>query len=141
MLWFVLAPAARPQEVSYNRDIRPILAENCFYCHGQDPNHREGDLRLDRREEAVQKGAIVPGKSSESELVRRILSTDHDLQMPPPESNRSLTEPQKQLLARWIDLGAPEEIHWAFQPPRFGPRIGPRLRSMHSCWHNFRRWA
>jgi hypothetical protein len=118
VLWFALAGAARPEDLSYNRDIRPILAENCFYCHGQDPNHREGELRLDRRDLAIEKGAIVPGKSVESELVRRILSTDHDLQMPPPESNRSLTDPQKQLLARWIDLGAPEEIHWSFQPPR-----------------------
>jgi hypothetical protein len=118
LFWLALAPTALPQDLSYNRDIRPILAENCFYCHGQDPNHREGELRLDRREQAVERGAIVPGKSSESELVRRILSTDHDLQMPPPQSNRSLTDDQKQLLARWIDLGAQEETHWAFQPPR-----------------------
>jgi hypothetical protein len=118
LLSLAAAPAARAEEISYNRDIRPILSENCFYCHGQDSNHREGDLRLDRREQAVEKRAIVPGRSSESELIRRILSTDHDLQMPPPDSNRSLTNEQKQRLAQWIDQGAPEEIHWAFQPPR-----------------------
>ncbi|MBU6179953.1 MAG: hypothetical protein KGR69_09815, partial [Verrucomicrobia bacterium] len=65
-----------PAKVEFNRDIRPILSDNCFYCHGNDPNHREGKLRLDLRDEALAKEAFIPGKPKESELVFRILSDD-----------------------------------------------------------------
>ena len=85
-------------EVSYNQDVRPILAENCFYRHGQDPNKRKADLRLDVREAAVEFGAFVPGKPEESELVTRLFSHEADELMPPAKSNRKLTEEQKALL-------------------------------------------
>ena len=82
--------------LSFNRDIRPILSENCFYCHGQDPNHREEDLRLDVREVALETKVIVPGKPEKSLLVERIFSADKDEVMPPPKSHRSLTPEQKE---------------------------------------------
>src|SRR5690348_11885413 len=85
-------------EVQFNRDIRPILSENCFSCHGPDAKHREADLRLDVREAATEKrdhgAAIVPSKSAESQLVVRITSTDADLRMPPAESGRTITPEQ-----------------------------------------------
>ena len=103
--------------LDFNRDIRPILSENCFYCHGQDGNKREADLRLDEREAAIHAGAIVPGDPGASVLLERIHSTDADVVMPPPNSNRRLSEDQKQLLDRWIKEGAVYTPHWAFVPP------------------------
>ncbi len=112
--------------LEFNRDVRPILSENCFYCHGQDPKHREAKLRLDLPEEATRDlggyAAIVQGKPEESELIERITSADEDEQMPPPKSNRHLTEAQKQTIQRWIAEGASYEKHWAFTPPQ---RIEP----------------
>ena len=107
--------AATP--LDFNRDIRPILSENCFYCHGQDGNKREADLRLDDREAAIHAGAIVPGDPGASVLLERIHSTDADVVMPPPNSNRRLSEDQKKLLDRWIKEGAVYTPHWAFLPP------------------------
>ena len=89
-------------EVSFNRDIRPVLSENCFYCHGQDPKKREADLRLDVRSAAIEAGAIAPGQLSESSLIERITSDDPDLMMPPADSNRKLSVAQKNLLKRWV---------------------------------------
>ena len=109
------APADHP--LDFNRDIRPILSENCFYCHGQDGNKREADLRLDDREAAIHAGAIVPGDPGASVVLERIHSTDADVVMPPPNSNRRLSEDQKQLLDRWIKEGAVYTPHWAFVPP------------------------
>jgi len=120
-LWLLAAggvSAAAPDAIDFNRDIRPILAENCFYCHGQDGNKREADLRLDLREAAVAAGAIVPGEAGASTLLERIHSTDADVLMPPPDSNRRLSAEQKQLLERWIRAGAAYEPHWAFVAPR-----------------------
>ncbi|MBL8825488.1 MAG: hypothetical protein JNM18_00795, partial [Planctomycetaceae bacterium] len=74
--------------IEFNRDVRPILADKCFYCHGQDAAKREADLRLDDRAAAVKAGAIVPSNVSASELIERINSTDPDTVMPPPKSNR-----------------------------------------------------
>ncbi|MBA4020190.1 MAG: hypothetical protein C0483_23770 [Pirellula sp.] len=113
--------AAKPvAKVDFNRDISPILSNNCFYCHGPDPKHREADLRLDRRDEAVKlrdgHAAIVPGKPELSELVARITSTDADVQMPPPDSNKKLTPKQIALLKRWIAEGAEYQSHWAYTP-------------------------
>jgi hypothetical protein len=104
-------------DLDFNRDIRPILAENCFYCHGQDSNKRQGDLRLDLRESAIQPGAIVPGDAPKSKLVQRIHATDPETMMPPPKSNRRLSAEQKQLLERWISAGAVYQSHWAFVTP------------------------
>jgi cytochrome c553 len=111
------APCLADQPLDFNRDIRPILSENCFYCHGQDGNKREADLRLDDREAAIQAGAIVPGDPGASVVLERIHSTDPDVVMPPPNSNRRLSEEQKKLLDRWIKEGAGYSPHWAFVPP------------------------
>ena len=105
------------ESVDFNRDIRPILAENCFYCHGQDANKRQADLRLDIRELAIQSRAFVPGNAVDSSLISRIHSTDADEQMPPPNSNRKLSIEQKRLLAKWVDQGAAYSNHWAFIAP------------------------
>jgi hypothetical protein len=110
----IAAPAA---EISFNRDIRPILSENCFYCHGQDANKRKADLRLDVRDAALAKNAFIPGNPDESELVKRLVSSDPDEIMPPPDSHRSLSDSQRALLRNWIASGAPYEPHWAFVPP------------------------
>lgn len=112
-----VAESADPP-VDFARQIRPILSENCFACHGFDPSSRQAELRLDEREAAVTvhdgHAAIVPGQSNESEVWKRILSTDPDQQMPPPSSGKTLTAGQKQLLKRWIDEGAVYAPHWAF---------------------------
>src|SRR6187397_246413 len=79
-----------PEVVKFNRDIRPILADTCFACHGPDQNKREADLRLDTEKGVQDASVIVPGKPSESELVQRILSDDPDKKMPPPTSNKTL---------------------------------------------------
>ena len=104
--------------MDYNRDIRPILAENCFYCHGQDPNHRKADLRIDQRDAAIAGKAIVPGKPDASELVKRLFQTDPEEVMPPPESHRSVTPAQKARLKQWIAEGAEYQPHWTFLAPR-----------------------
>ncbi len=101
--------------VDFNRDVRAILADNCFHCHGRDANHRKAKLRLDIREEAVAAGAIVPGDAAASELVRRIRATDGD-RMPPVDSKRSLTPEQIETLTRWVAEGAAYQPHWAFIP-------------------------
>jgi len=115
------ALAAVPERVLFNRDVRPILSGNCFYCHGPDPKHREADLRLDQRETAIADlggyAAIVPGKPEQSALVKRVSSTDPDEQMPPPASKKPhLTDEQITILRRWIAQGAEYEGHWAFLP-------------------------
>ena len=105
------------EELTFNRDIRPILAEHCFACHGQDASTREADLRLDLREPAVDGGAIVPGEAAISELVRRIQSQDTDEVMPPPHLHKPLSESQKSLLVRWIEEGATYQEHWSLMAP------------------------
>ena len=110
-------PAA-DQPVEFNRDIRPLLSDNCFYCHGQDGNQRQADLRLDQREAAIDAGSLVPGDAEASELVARIFADDPDARMPPADSNRTLTEDQKQLIRRWVDEGAAYQTHWAFIAPQ-----------------------
>ena len=117
---WVLASAilgAADTPISYTRDIRPILSENCFYCHGQDPNQRKADIRFDTLQGQKESGTITPGKPSESPLIDRIHSGDATKLMPPPKSNRKLTADQKTLLERWIAEGARFEDHWAFVPP------------------------
>lgn len=108
---------AEPAELDFNRDIRPILAENCFYCHGQDANKRQADLRLDVRDAAVKAGALVPNEIAASTLIQRIQAEDPDQLMPPANSNRRLSAEQKSLLERWIAEGAKYQTHWAFTPP------------------------
>jgi len=108
--------SAGDEEISFNRDIRPILSDNCFACHGPDPNTREADLRLDVRENALSMEAIVPGDRKASELYWRITSDERIEVMPPPESHKSLTETERKLLTRWIEQGAEYEAHWAYLP-------------------------
>ena len=115
-IWAAACAAAEPP-IDFNRDIRPILSENCLYCHGQDPAKREADLRLDDRSAAIAAGAIVPGEPGSSSLLERIHSTDPDVLMPPPKSNRRLSEQQKATLDRWIREGAVYQPHWAYVPP------------------------
>ncbi len=107
----------RAADIDFNRQIRPILSENCFYCHGQDANKRQADLRLDVRDAAIEMGAIEPGDVQASSLLERIMSDQADMQMPPPDSNRHLTEEQKELLKQWVAGGAQYQQHWAFVAP------------------------
>ncbi len=104
--------------IEFNRDIRPILSENCFACHGPDSAARKADLRLDRREVAVELEAIVPNDPGASELVARIESDDPVLRMPPKSVNKTLTTAQKELLKRWIANGAEYQPHWSLIAPR-----------------------
>lgn len=127
-IWTTSATAAPADDevIGFNQHIRPVLSENCFHCHGPDEATREAGLRLDEREPVLGAGAIVPGDAAASELIRRITSEDSRDLMPPPGSHRELSAEQRDLLARWIDQGAPYEPHWAFvapvraQPPEAG---------------------
>jgi hypothetical protein len=120
-----LATAAAEPKLEFNRDIRPILSENCFYCHGQDANQRKADLRLDERAAAITESngvaAIVPGSPEKSEIITRLLTNDADELMPPPESHRTVTPEQIEKLKRWITEGAEYERHWSFIPPKIHP--------------------
>ncbi len=109
-------------EVSFNKQVRPLLSENCFSCHGPDTSKIKGDLRLDVRESALKPAksgalAIVPGKPEESEILKRISSADADEVMPPPKEHKKITPAQSALLKQWISEGAKYEGHWAFIPP------------------------
>lgn len=110
------ASEARVEEIDFNRDIRPLLSNNCFFCHGPDEEHREADLRLDQ-EKAAKEGAIEPGDAEASELYARLVTSDPDLKMPPPESGKELTAEQVETLRRWIQAGAHWKNHWSFTPP------------------------
>jgi hypothetical protein len=114
-------PVASRRPIKFNRDIRPILSETCFHCHGPDEHGRKADLRLDSLEGATADlggaVAIAPGDLQKSEAWRRIISEDDDELMPPPESHLVLTKDQKNLLKRWIEEGAEYEGHWAYDTP------------------------
>jgi hypothetical protein len=119
LAWSATADA----KVSFNREIRPILSEQCFSCHGFDAKHRKADLRLDTREGALADNdgvrAIIPGDPAKSELWKRLLSKDPEEVMPPPDAHKpKLTTKQKETLRRWIEEGAPYEPHWAFTSPQ-----------------------
>jgi hypothetical protein len=122
-----VTPAAKPkaqasERIRYSRDVRPILSDRCFQCHGPDANKRQAGLRLDDHDEATRDlggaFAIVPGSPDQSELVRRITSTNPDEVMPPENSHKhALSMDEQELLTRWIAEGAVYEPHWAFVPP------------------------
>jgi hypothetical protein len=118
-LLLVLLQADDP--IDFKRDIRPILSNNCFLCHGPDDKTRKGDLRLDTREDAFRKvdgkAAIVPGKPDESEAYRRLVTKDPDDHMPPAKSKKQLTPQQIELVRKWIQQGAKWSEHWSFVPP------------------------
>ncbi|MFN9603034.1 MAG: PSD1 and planctomycete cytochrome C domain-containing protein [Planctomycetota bacterium] len=121
--------ASGEEPIRFNRDIRPILSDNCFYCHGPDRNKRQADLRLDTEAglhgSDGNAGAIVPGNADASEMVQRILSADPDERMPPPESGKSLSQKQIQLLRRWIQEGGQFEGHWSFMPRATSSVLAP----------------
>ncbi len=107
---------------TYNRDVRPILSDKCFACHGPDAAKRKAKLRLDIRESAIARKAFVPGKPNLSEAIKRILSHDADEQMPPPESKlEKLTPGEVATISRWITAGAKYEPHWSFIAPQAAP--------------------
>lgn len=114
LLWSSLPLQA--ETVDFARDIRPILSDKCFHCHGPDEAERKADLRLDTREGLLESGALVPGKPTESELIARILSADPDDVMPPPKSKLSLSKGDRELLRRWVAEGAEFRGHWSFEP-------------------------
>ncbi|MEM6364816.1 MAG: DUF1549 domain-containing protein, partial [Planctomycetota bacterium] len=103
--------------IDFNRDIRGVLSDKCFLCHGPDESTREADLRLDVREDAIDFGAIQPGDANLSEIIARIQSDDPDLVMPPPETGKSVTPNEQRRLIQWINQGASYDEHWAFVPP------------------------
>src|SRR5262245_15990991 len=113
--------AAEP--IDFQRDIRPILTDNCFLCYGPDLGTRKAKLRLDLRDQALKGGrsgdpAIAPGKPDDSSLIQRILTTDAKTVMPPPKSGKQLTPQQVDLLKRWVAAGAKYQEHWAFVTPQ-----------------------
>ncbi len=124
--------------ILFDRDIRPILLDSCFECHGPDPRARKGRLRFDTREglEKPRKGkaaALVPGRPSESELFRRITAADPDERMPPADSGKRLDPEQIELIRRWIQQGARWRGHWAFVAP---VRVDPSPMPSRSWGHN-----
>jgi hypothetical protein len=102
-----------PEKVSFDAHVKSILSENCFFCHGPDANQRQADLRLDTAEGA--ESAIEAGLPDDSDLIARVFSDDPDALMPPPDSGRSLSDKEKEILRRWIEQGAEYETHWAFK--------------------------
>ena len=118
-----------PDKIEFNRDVRPILSENCFKCHGFDEKKREAKRRIDTREGALADNegvrAIVPGKLAESDVHTRIHSTDNDEHMPPPKSGKKLDDRQRAIIDKWIEQGAEYQPHWAYAPVA-KPEIGNR---------------
>lgn len=122
-LWFYasMVQSYEPQKIEFNRDIRPILSDNCYACHGPDKNQRKGKLRLDVEEEALADrggySALVPGKPAQSELYSRITAEDESQRMPPAKFGKKLTKDQQELLRRWIEQGAKWQKHWSLIVP------------------------
>jgi hypothetical protein len=119
---FFANAGVEPRPLSYNRDIRPILSESCFKCHGFDEKQRQAGLRLDKEDGSRMKlesgmAAIVPGDPTTSELINRITTTDSSVVMPPPDSGKVITPAQIELLKRWVSEGAAYEPHWSFVAP------------------------
>ncbi|HKQ92322.1 MAG TPA: DUF1553 domain-containing protein [Blastocatellia bacterium] len=114
-----VAHAPRTVLIDFDREVRPILSDNCFACHGPDENQRKAKLRFDTKDGAFAKpGVITPGDASKSKLYQRVSSKDQDMVMPPPASEHKLTEKQIETIRRWIDEGARWDEHWAFIPPK-----------------------
>ncbi len=128
--------AAQDEPVSFNRDIRPILSDVCFQCHGPDAKERKGDLRLDNAEQLfVERDGhriLVPGNPMKSELFRRLIATDSDEKMPPAASGKKLTPQQIETVRRWIAQGATYQGHWAFLAPT-RPRVPETRNSKHEA--------
>ena len=117
-------PATR--HVNFSRDIRPILSNTCYKCHGPDEQGRKAGLRLDTKAGAYAKlesgdAAIVPGSSTKSAMYQRLTSHDADVKMPPPDSGKTISAEQIELIKQWIDEGAEFHPHWSFVPPQHRP--------------------
>jgi hypothetical protein len=132
-LLLLAASAPATDRVQFSRDVQPILADNCYHCHGPDPKNRKAKLRLDE-EGSAKKSVIVPGKSGESELYRRLTAADPSERMPPPHANRKLTAAQIELIKRWIDEGAEWGVHWSLT--RVTRPALPRLTKYAGLLHN-----
>ncbi|RMF37207.1 MAG: DUF1549 domain-containing protein, partial [Planctomycetota bacterium] len=140
-LWVVLAAApgrvqAQIPAIDFDRDIRPILSDKCFACHGPDEQQRQADLRLDERAglfgDLGGYRAVVPGRPEESELLRRVLAEEDDLRMPPPESKLAITADETAKLRAWIEQGAAWSGHWAYEPivdPPLPPGVTDWMRN------------
>ncbi len=115
---FDVAHGGRAGRLEYNRDIRPILADACFACHGVDGAARQADLRLDLRQAAIDSGAIEPGKPSESMHDRPHPDNDPERIMPPPKSHKKLSDAQKETLRKWVEQGADYQPHWSLIAPK-----------------------
>ncbi len=132
-VWVGVVRGQTESAVDFNRDIRPLLSDRCFACHGPDASERKADLRLDVETDAKEY-AIVPGDPDASELWRRINSDDPEQQMPPPDSGKRLTADEIALLHRWLEQGAVWQGHWAFEPirrpsvPSARAKVGLRIR-------------
>ena len=113
----LMADTTIPDKILFNRDVKPILSDNCFFCHGPDPKHRQADLRLDVREEALKSGVFDTSKPDESGLVYRVFNNKADEQMPPADSHKKLSSRQKEILKRWVEQGAIYQQHWAYEKP------------------------
>jgi hypothetical protein len=116
-----LLPVLPVYGVDFNRDIRPILSDKCFHCHGPDPETREEDLRLDTYEGAIKGEAIEPGRPEISELMIRVLETDRREMMPPPKSHKTISKAEAELLRQWIAEGAEYDDPWTYQVPVKAP--------------------
>jgi hypothetical protein len=117
----ILPATGRAADIDFNRDVRPILSDKCFACHGPDEKHRKKKLRLDVEEDALGSGVIVAGKPEKSELVARITSTDPKQQMPPAKSGKTLTAAEIDILTKWVAQGAKYAPHWAYVAPKKHP--------------------
>jgi hypothetical protein len=115
-LLFPALLTAADGKLDFNRDVRPILSDKCFQCHGPDEKTLKGDVRLDERSSAVSAKAIVPGSPELSEALARILSDDPDEIMPPPKTKKTVSPAEAEILRRWIAEGAEYKGHWAFEP-------------------------
>lgn len=123
----LLAEFNEAKKVQFNRDVRPILSDNCFYCHGPDNKTRQADLRLDNEEGLKGEKLLVPGSPEKSELYLRLLATDPEQRMPPAESHKQLTPAQIQTIKQWIEQGAEYQLHWSFMPLQMPELSGPSL--------------
>lgn len=117
VLVLALPAAAADRPIDFNRDVRPILSNTCFACHGPDEKSRKVDLRIDQRQAAIAGEVLVPGKPDDSELLRRVLTDDADELMPPAKTGKKLTTAEKETLRRWIAEGAPYAVHWSYAKP------------------------
>ena len=139
ILSLVICLSAVHAEVSFNEDIRPLLSNRCYACHGPDEEDRKGELRLDTREGAMRerKGftAIVPGNIKDSELIYRIVTDDEDEMMPPPGRGQRFSKEEIALMKQWIKEGAKYEVHWSYVKPSKPevPKVDPKSATIRQC--------